>query len=681
MATIPLRRPAAPSAANGNGRETSPSAPPRGRITRRLLGDPKDPLAPGVFHQLSLVAFLAWVGLGADGLSSSCYGPEEAYLHLGAERYLALFLVIATALTVFIISASYSQIIELFPTGGGGYLVATKLLGPLPGVVSGCALVFDYVLTIAISIASGADAIFSFVPAALQPFKLEAAIVAVGMLILLNLRGVKESVVVLVPIFIGFLITHTIVILTALIGHAHTLPGVVAAAAHDTRLDVGRVGFAAVAIAFLRAYSMGGGTYTGIEAVSNGLQILREPRVQTGKRTMLYMATSLAFTAGGILLAYLLLDVQRVEGRTLNATLIDEVAGAWHIGGLDVGRGFLLFTLLSEGALLFVAAQAGFLDGPRVLANMAIDSWVPHRFYQLSDRLVTKNGILLMGGAALAVLVYTGGAVNLLVVLYSINVFLTFTLSQLGMCVHWWQERATNRRWQRYLLVNGVGLALTSSILVATTVLKFTAGGWVTVVITAAFVAVCLYIRRHYRLVEQALQRLNEELVDFPVLETEAAPPTRDVTKPTAAILVTGYNGLGLHSVLAIPQLFGNHFQNFVFISVGVIDSHKFKGTTEIENLKNSTEEMLQKYVKFVRQHGRYAEYWYALGTDTVDEIEKLCARVAATFRKTVFFAGKLVFSEENLLTRQLHNQAANTIQRRLQFDGMQMVVLPVRAL
>ena len=124
----------------------------------------KDPLDPKVFHQISLVAFLAWVGLGADGLSSSAYGPEEAYLALGQHFYLALLLVIMTAATVFIISASYSQIIELFPTGGGGYLVATKLLGPTAGVVGGSALVVDYILTIAISVASGCDAIFSFLP-------------------------------------------------------------------------------------------------------------------------------------------------------------------------------------------------------------------------------------------------------------------------------------------------------------------------------------------------------------------------------------------------------------------------------------------------------------------------------------------------------------------------------------
>src|SRR6266496_1031608 len=136
-----------------------------------LLGKPKDPLDPKVFHQISLVAFLAWVGLGADGLSSSAYGPEEAYLALGQYYYLALPLALLMAVTVFVISASYSQIIELFPTGGGGYLVATKLLGRYPGLVAGCALLVDYVLTIAISIASGADAIFSFLPLAYHPYK------------------------------------------------------------------------------------------------------------------------------------------------------------------------------------------------------------------------------------------------------------------------------------------------------------------------------------------------------------------------------------------------------------------------------------------------------------------------------------------------------------------------------
>mgnify|MGYP003694092711 CR=1 FL=1 len=203
-------------------------------------------------------------------------------------------------------------------------------------------------------------------------------------------------------------------------------------------------------------------------------------------------------------------------------------------------------------------------------------------------------------------LLYTAGQVRLLVVLYSINVFLTFSLSQLGMCVHWWQERRRERRWLRRLTINGIGLALTSSILVFTTVLKFEQGGWVTVAITAAFVGGCLYIRGHYRTVGRALRRLDDQLLDFPVIGNEHMPLVRDTTKPTAVILVTDYNGIGLHSVLAIPQLFGNHFQNFVFVSVGVIDSQRFKGADEIDHLKCSTEAMLKRYVDFVRQHGRY---------------------------------------------------------------------------
>src|SRR6185369_3247801 len=125
------------------------------RLGRVVFGDRKDPLSPTIFHQVSLMAFLAWVGLGADGLSSSCYGPEEAYLALKGHAYLSIFVALATAVTVFLISASYSQIIELFPTGGGGYLVASKLLSPNVGMISGCALLIDYVLTITISVASG----------------------------------------------------------------------------------------------------------------------------------------------------------------------------------------------------------------------------------------------------------------------------------------------------------------------------------------------------------------------------------------------------------------------------------------------------------------------------------------------------------------------------------------------
>src|SRR5215467_7473746 len=180
------------------------------KISQTLLGKRLDPFSSQTRQHIALIAFLAWVGLGADGLSSSCYGPEEAFLALGSHTFLALILAALMAVTVFVISASYSEIIELFPGGGGGYLVASKLLGRYPGLVCGGALLVDYVLTIAISIASGADAIFNILPLQYHQFKLIVAALSICLLIVLNLRGVRESVVVLLPIFLVFLVTHTI---------------------------------------------------------------------------------------------------------------------------------------------------------------------------------------------------------------------------------------------------------------------------------------------------------------------------------------------------------------------------------------------------------------------------------------------------------------------------------------
>src|SRR5262249_15716664 len=344
----------------------------------------------------------------------------------------------------------------------------------------------------------------------------------------------------------------------------------------------------------------------GIEAVSNGLQILREPRIETGKRTMLYMSISLAFTASGILLAYLLVRVTHRPGMTLNAVLVSDVTQNWALGDIPIGVLFFFLTMLSEGAILFVAAQTGFLGGPQVLANMALDSWVPRRFYQLSERLVTEDGVLLMGGAALALPFYTHGSVRLLVVLYSLNPFLTVSLAQLGMCRPWGEGCEGEMEWRKRLLVNGAELLLTTGILTATVLLKFQSGGWLTVLITSGVIALCLYINRHYREAEKSLRRLDTVLLDLPLPEEPPTAPVCDPHVPTAVFFVNGYNGLGIHAVLAVPRLFGTHFKNFVFVSVGVIDSNRFKGREEIDNLQRQTEESLHKYVSFVRRQGHY---------------------------------------------------------------------------
>ena len=275
------------------------------KLKNTFIGKAKSIEDTGLFHKLTLIAFFAWIGLGADGISSSCYGPEEAFRHLQGHTGLAIFVALGTVFTIFIISSSYNQIVQLFPHGGGGYLVGSKLLSPTIGMISGCALIIDYVLTITLSISSGADALFSFLPANWQLYKLPFAMAGVCFLILLNLRGVKESVLSLAPIFIIFIVTHLVAIIYGIAFHASNFSQVVINTANDVKGTVSQLGGFATVMLLLRAYSMGAGTYTGIEAVSNGMPILREPKVLTARKTMRLMAGSLSFMVLGLMICYI----------------------------------------------------------------------------------------------------------------------------------------------------------------------------------------------------------------------------------------------------------------------------------------------------------------------------------------------------------------------------------------
>jgi amino acid transporter len=647
------------------------------KLRRVVIGAPLDPLSQTTRQHIALAAFIAWVGLGADGLSSSAYGPEEAFRALGAHTHLGLFLALVTAATVFIISLAYNQVIELFPTGGGGYRVATSLIGPRAGLVSGAALIVDYVLTIAISVASGVDAMFSLLPAALGHFKLAAELLLVAVLLVLNMRGMKESIRLLLPIFVGFCITHLLLIVYGVLGHSQGLTLVVPDALAESKKLVHDIGWVAALSLFLRAYSLGGGTYTGIEAVSNNVQTLREPVVRTGKLTMFYMATSLAFTAGGISLLYLLWRAAPVEGQTLNAVVFGSIIDSVGLSP-GINQVALLLVLLFEAGLLFVAANTGFLGGPAVLSNMAADSWLPHQFRHLSTRLVTQNGIVIMGLAALGILLWSGGKVDLLVVLYSINVFLTFSLSLLGLCIYWWRKRRTDSRWSYRFMLSGLGLAVTSGILVVTTVEKFGEGGWVTVVITSLVIARCVAIHRHYDEVKARLKEVDEifSAARCPTCEN---PPPLVPEAPTAVFIVGSSRGGGLHTVLWVQRLFPDHFKNFVFISAKAVDAQSYGGAEQIKKLETALKRSLSFYVDYCHANGLAATARFALGTDRVDQLVKLAEEVQQEFPNTVFFTSKLVFRNESWFTKLLHNQTALALQQRLHLNGMQMVILPMQ--
>ena len=654
------------------------------RLKTLVIGGKHNIEDTSLFHKLTLIAFFAWIGLGADGLSSSCYGPEEAFLAVHGHVYLSVFVALMSGITVFIIATSYSQIIELFPTGGGGYLVASKLLSPTAGMVSGSALLIDYVLTITISVASGADALFSFLPAQWLPYKVAFAFFGVLVLVAMNMRGVKESVLPLVPIFLTFVLTHAFIIGYAVVTNLGNFGTVVASTRADVVQTQAELGFAGMFLLIMRAYSMGAGTYTGIEAVSNGLPILREPKVKTGKRTMHYMAISLALVVMGLMIAYLLYRVVPQSGKTLNAVLFETMTRGWGKGGTV----FVLITLLSEAALLFVAAQTGFLDGPRVLSNMALDRWFPTKFAMLSDRLVTQKGILMMGGAALVTLVLTNGSVKYLVVLYSINVFITFFLSQLGMVRHWWQVRGKENHWEKKLLINGVGMTLTFFILISVTILKFYEGGWITLLLTGALVGIALLTKRHYHNTYKLLHRLDELVnvaeASCPTLPQGVAPEKETKVKfdpqdKTAILLVNGFNGLGLHTLFSIIRLFGGTFKNFLFIQVGTVDAGNFKGIEEVAHMKTEVKKELDRYVNYMRCHGYYASAYSSFGTDVVDEIAALTPRILERFPNAILFGGQLVFPTTSFLSGVFHNHTIFAVQRRFYSEGIPVVILPIR--
>jgi amino acid transporter len=643
------------------------------KLRRRLIGPPRDINEPSIFYKISLIPILAWIGLGADGLSSSSYGPEEAFKALGSHSYLAVFIALATAMTVFIISYAYSRIIEHFPHGGGGYIVSTHTIGKNAGVISGSALLVDYVLTITVSLASCGDALFSYLPVTFLKYKLIFVAFLIFLLVIMNLRGVKESVTVLAPIFITFVITHVLLIGYGLLSHANRIGPVTETFKWNITQDVSTIGYIGMLAIFLRAFSLGGGTYTGIEAVSNAMQIMREPKVQTGKRTMVYLATSLAITAGGLLFCYALYQITPAEGRTLNAILADLTFGNWPLGGW-----LALITIFSEGALLMVGAQSGFAAGPSVMANMAIDSWLPRRFASLSERLSMQDGVLLMGTASLLLLVYTNGSVSALVVMYSINVFLTFSLSQFGMMLFFIRHRNRDKAWKRHIAVHIVGLILCLTILIVTVVIKFEEGGWLTLLITSGVIGLCYLIQSHYTKVRRGVRQLEDILSELPKGSQPNNEPL-DQKEATAILLVRGYSGFGLHVWLSVVREFPKLYKNFIFVSVGEIDSGSFKGIAEIDALKKSVESDLTKYVRLARSYGFPADYRMGIGTDVADTATELCEALVKEFPRATVFTGKLIFREENLFQKILHNETAFAIQRRLQWNGITTVILPIR--
>jgi len=320
---------------------------------------------------------------------------------------------------------------------------------------------------------------------------------------------------------------------------------------------------------------------------------------------------------------------------------------------------------------------------------MATDSWLPHRFSALSERLTMRNGVVLMAVAAGLALAYTKGDVTRLVVMYSINVFVTFSLSNIAMTVFWIRHRKDDPTWWRHLPARVTATILCVTILTITVLEKFAEGGWLTLLITAGLAVFCFLVKRHYGLVIRAIRRLDRELPgpeagpEAMALYSDAGAPIAvgepDPLQPVAVLFVGGYGGLGRHALLTMLRMFPGHFKGVVFVSIAVVDSDTFKGAREVEALEQRTQENLGQYRDFGRALGLPSSSAYSVGIEVAVEAEKLGKDILKRYPKALVVAGQLIFEEDTGWNRILHNETAFLIQRRLQHVGVPMIVLPVQ--
>ena len=650
------------------------------KLWRHKVARAVDVFNPQLFDRLALAAFLAWVGLGADALSSSAYGPPAIFAALAGHEYLSVILAVAIPVTVFIISAGYKQVIALFPDGGGGYHTATTLLGPRAGLISGAALVVDYILTAAVSVASGTEAILSLAPASWYQDRLLLDIAVLLFIVLINLRGMKESIKVLLPVFLAFMLTHVFMLGLGLITHLASVPALLHRTETGIAADHHSLGWVFVIALTLRAFSMGGGTYTGLEAVANGVHLMREPRVQTGQRTMTYLALSLSLVAGSLILLYLMYHIRPNAHETLNAVLYQAISHKLHWDHIALGPTAVLLTLTTEGLLLFIAANTGIITAPIVMANMAVDRWLPKRFAYLSDTFVARAGILLVGFSAIAILAASGGHVSTLVILYSINVFITFTLTMAGLTRHWYGQRHASKPWRARLAVSVLGFVSTASILTITLYEKFNGGGWFTLLITLLFIFTSLAIARHYQATEAVRQSLNDTMADLVPQDTPPGVPVPlVVNERTAVFFVHGFDGLGIHTYLNVKRMLGGFITNYVFLIAGVIGEAEFKGIEAVRHLRRHTETEANRYLTLCQAHGVAATWFAAYSTDRRQALLELSQAARAAFPQSLFFAGRLIDPQlKTPFQGLLHDDIGFAVQDHIEREGFIMTIIPV---
>ena len=497
---------------------------PRLRFDRLKLALVGAPLPTSAHAEERLNNAEALAVLSSDALSSVAYATQEIVLVLGMAGAAGLahtlpITGLIVALMV-IVAISYRQTIKAYPQGGGSYRVSHENLGDITGLVAGAALSIDYVLTVAVSTAAGIAALTSYFPA-LGPYRVLLCLLGLSLLMVTNLRGLRSSAQVLsLPTYV-FMVAVFAVVIGGLVRLAHGDLQVLQASqqnllmAEEHGVPVQQLGAALTPVLLMRAFSSGCAALTGIEAISDSVLAFRPTEWRNARRVLTVMVLMLALMFSGIsVLAHQVGAVYQEHGPTL----------LYQLGLAVFGNGPLLLGLqLATLLILLLAANTAYADFPRLANFLAQDGYLPRQLTSLGDRLVFSNGILALSAFSGLLLVVFNGSVSRLIPLYAVGVFLSFTLSQAGMVVHWWKERG--RGWLAKACTNGFGSAVTAVVTAVLLYSKFTQGAWVVVLAIPLLVSLFLTIKRHYVTVAKRLRLANDKKLSLPPAPEHGGAP------------------------------------------------------------------------------------------------------------------------------------------------------------
>lgn len=439
----------------------------------------------------------------SDNLSSSAYANESILsvlvLYSATLAGLQLWLALSIAVLIGIVAWSYKQTIFAYPGGGGSYIVASDNLGETPGLIAGAALMIDYVLTVAVSVAAGVAAIVSAFPH-LHEYLVPISVGCIGVIAFGNMRGVRESGAVFSLPTYGFLVAMAALLVFGIV-KALGAPAVQQVIVAEPGAIGSEASFPLVFI-ILRSFAAGCTALTGIEAVSNGVPAFRAPEARNASRTLLIMAATLTVLFLG--LGYITQHLPTIElFATKNpeySTLVSQIA-QWTFGAASFGFYFVQF---ATAAILILAANTSFMDFPRLSSLLARDGYLPRPLARQGDRLVFQNGIILLAVAS-AILVWVyHGELDQLLPLYAVGVFLAFTLSQAGMVAHWRKLREPGHGWS--ITINAIGTLITGIVTIVLLVTKFSEGAWIIAILTALFFWGFKAVKRRYASIARQLE-------------------------------------------------------------------------------------------------------------------------------------------------------------------------------